>query len=178
MSLTWPHLTDWIQDSILERKRRLRNARKTHILRSVPRESMSRRLWARFRDFMDAGQTWFVISIVGEHWMIFLFSKRIIKILAFYSMTGICIGANAAVISIITQWLSDIKMGFCFDAWWLNQQFCCWEIEGEEVDGCDSWHSWSHVTLARWIIFVTFAVRFLLPHKLTGIFFCKWTKLF
>ena len=65
-------------------------------------------------------------------------------------------------------------MGYCFDGWWLNQQFCCWEIEGEEVDGCDSWHSWSHVTLARWIIFVTFAVRFLLLHKLTGIC-CKWT---
>ena len=89
----------------------------------------------------------------------------------FYSITGVCIGANAAVISIITQWLSDIKMGYCFDGWWLNQQFCCWEIEGEEVDGCDSWHSWSHVTLARWIIFVTFAVRFLLLHKLTGICF-------
>lgn len=71
---------------------------------------------------------------------------------------GICIGLNAAVVSIVSEWLSDIKMGYCSDGWWLNQQFCCWEIEGEEVDGCDSWHSWSHVTLARWIIFVLFAV--------------------
>ena len=89
-----------------------------------------------------------------------------------------CIGANAAVISIITQWLSDIKMGFCFDAWWLNQQFCCWEIEGEEVDGCDSWHSWSHVTLARWIIFVIFAVRFP-PSTISFLEIgCKWTEPF
>ena len=129
---------------------------------------MSRRLWAQLKNAMDAGQTWFVISIVGERWVL-LFSKSIIKMLVFYSITGVCIGANAAVISIITQWLSDIKMGYCFDGWWLNQQFCCWEIEGEEVDGCDSWHSWSHVTLARWIIYVTFAVRFLPLHELTGI---------
>ena len=64
--------SDWIQDSMLERKRRLRNARKTHILRSVPRGSnaMSRRIWAQLRDAVDAGQTWFVISIVGEHWVL------------------------------------------------------------------------------------------------------------
>ena len=107
----------------------------------------------------------------------FPISKKLIKTFAFYFITGVCIGANAAVISIITQWLSDIKMGFCFDAWWLNQQFCCWEIEGEEVDGCDSWHSWSHVTLARWIIFVTFAVRFLLLHKLCCVNLLQWTEL-
>ena len=74
------HSTDWIQDSILERKRRLRNARKTHILRSLPRGSnaMSRRLWAQLKHTMDAGQTWFVISIVGEHWhRVLLFSKNI-----------------------------------------------------------------------------------------------------
>ena len=73
---------------------------------------------------------------------------------------GVCIGLNAAVVSIVSEWLSDIKMGYCSDGWWLNQQFCCWEIEGEEVDGCDAWHSWSPVMLARWIIFVLFAVSF------------------
>jgi len=86
-------------------------------------------------------------------------------ILKFYSQLylpfasqGVCIGLNAAIVSIVSEWLSDIKMGYCSDGWWLNQQFCCWEIEGEEVDGCDSWHTWSHITLARWLIFVIFAV--------------------
>jgi hypothetical protein len=75
------------------------------------------------------------------------------------SPVGLCIGVNAAVISIVTEWLSDIKMGYCSDGWWLNQQFCCWEIEGEESDfGCDSWRPWSRVTLARWLIYVVFAV--------------------
>ncbi|KAF8160682.1 Cl-channel protein [Crassisporium funariophilum] len=129
---------DWIQDSIHERKRRLRNARKSYKPRRGPRgDALLSRLWVQLRKAMDAGQSWFVLSIVG-----------------------VCIGLNAAIISIVSEWLSDIKMGYCSDGWWLNQQFCCWEIEGEEVDGCDSWHTWSHVTLARWMIFVMFAATF------------------
>lgn len=50
-------------------------------------------------------------------------------------------------------------MGYCYDGWWLNQQFCCWEIE-LDTEACDSWHPWSNVTLARWLIYVTFAVRY------------------
>jgi len=73
---------------------------------------------------------------------------------------GAGIGINAAVISIITEWLSDIKMGYCSDGWWLNQQFCCWELDGDEESGCDSWHLWSTVTVARWFIYVLFAVRY------------------
>ncbi|CAA7261789.1 unnamed protein product [Cyclocybe aegerita] len=131
---------DWIQDSFHERQRRLRNARnKPYIARRRPRGTLGAvsQLWIQLRKAMDAGQSWFVLSLVG-----------------------VCIGLNAAFVSIISEWLSDIKMGYCSDGWWLNQQFCCWEIEGEEVDGCDSWHTWSHVTLARWIIFVMFAAAF------------------
>lgn len=69
-----------------------------------------------------------------------------------------CIGVNAALISIITAWLSDLKMGYCSDGWWLNRQFCCWEIEGGD-EGCDSWHSWSTAVAVRWTIYVLFAVR-------------------
>jgi hypothetical protein len=72
---------------------------------------------------------------------------------------GVCIGLNAAIISIMSEWFSDIKMGYCSDAWWLSQQFCCWEVEGEEVDGCELWHTWSSLTLIRWAVFVLFAVR-------------------
>lgn len=68
---------------------------------------------------------------------------------------------NAALISIITEWLSDLKNGYCYDGWWLNQQFCCWEIEYEDENGCDSWHPWSNVVSAQWIIYVLFAVRHL-----------------
>jgi len=50
-------------------------------------------------------------------------------------------------------------MGYCYDGWWLNQQFCCWEIDTED-DACDSWHDWSDYVIARWVIYVVFAVRF------------------
>ena len=36
---------------------------------------MSRRLWAQLKDAMNAGQTWFVISIVGEQWVLFILQK-------------------------------------------------------------------------------------------------------
>lgn len=54
----------------------------------------------------EAGQAWFVVSIVGA-----------------------IIGLNAALIDITTEWVSDIKFGYCKNSWWLNQKFCCWEIE-------------------------------------------------
>jgi len=72
---------------------------------------------------------------------------------------GICIGVNAALISIVTEWLSDLKMGYCYDGWWLNQQFCCWEID-TEGEACDSWHDWSDFTAVRWMVYVIVAVRF------------------
>ncbi|KAF7322000.1 Chloride channel protein [Mycena kentingensis (nom. inval.)] len=130
---------DWIQDSILERNRRIRATRlNTRTPHRGPRRQLSVSwLWTQTRRALDAGQSWFVVSLVG-----------------------VCIGLNAAIISIVTEWLSDIKMGYCHDGWWLNQQFCCWEIEGEDVDGCESWHPWSTVSVARWSIYVLFAAMF------------------
>ena len=50
-------------------------------------------------------------------------------------------------------------MGYCYDGWWLNQQFCCWEID-TEGEACDSWHDWSNYVALRWVSYVIFAVRF------------------
>jgi len=130
---------DWIQDATVERNRRLRNARKLH---STYRGHGSRAevvlawIWSKFLIIADASQSWLVVSLVG-----------------------VCIGVNAALISIITAWLSDLKMGYCSDGWWLNRQFCCWEIEGGD-DACESWHSWGAAVPARWAVYVIFAVSF------------------
>ncbi|KAH7912423.1 chloride channel [Hygrophoropsis aurantiaca] len=130
-------LPDWIQDSIIERNRRIRNATYSRTAYRGPRGEITPAwIWAQFRKFLGAGESWFVITLVG-----------------------ICIGINAALISIITEWLSDIKMGYCSDGWWLNQQFCCWEVESDQ-EFCASWHSWSTVTAARWPIYVIFAAIF------------------
>lgn len=74
-----------------------------------------------------------------------------------YPRLGALIGVSAALISIITEWLSDIKTGYCRDGWWLNHQFCCWEIETEE-NICEAWVSWSHYSVFQWLIYVVFAV--------------------
>jgi len=39
---------------------------------------------------------------------------------------GAAIGMNAAFLNIITEWLSDIKLGHCKTAFYLNENFCCW----------------------------------------------------
>ncbi|KAF9264051.1 hypothetical protein L218DRAFT_998805 [Marasmius fiardii PR-910] len=125
---------DWIEDSIYERNRRIRNSR------TLVEDNPFKRHWSlrALRQRSTEGvQSWFIVSLVG-----------------------ICIGINAALIAIVTEWLSDIKMGYCSDGWWLNQQFCCWEIEKEETEACDSWHPWSTVTPARYAIYVLFATLF------------------
>ncbi|KAG2148738.1 chloride channel [Suillus bovinus] len=128
---------DWIQDSIVERNRRLRNLKAAKAAYRGPRGEITPTwVWAQFWRFLRAGEPWLVISLVG-----------------------IFIGMNAALISIITEWLSDIKMGYCTDGWWLNSQFCCWEVESDE-EFCPSWHLWSTANLARWLIYVIFAAVF------------------
>ncbi|KAI0081975.1 Cl-channel protein [Panus rudis PR-1116 ss-1] len=129
---------DWIQDSISERNRRILKSRSLYSpSRGHGIQSTLVWLWTQLKKVADAGQTWFVVSLVG-----------------------VCIGANAAIISIVTEWLSDIKMGYCYDAWWLNQQFCCWEIETDDDSGCESWHLWSDVAIARWFVYIMFAMAF------------------
>lgn len=43
-------------------------------------------------------------------------------------LVGVFIGINMAVISIATEWASDLKQGYCKAGWWLNEKFCCWEM--------------------------------------------------
>ncbi|KAI0798565.1 Cl-channel protein [Irpex lacteus] len=132
---------DWIQDSVIERNRRIRKARKlhhaTHRIHGIRGEETFRWLWSKFRKLLDAGQSWFVVTLVG-----------------------VAIGVNAALISIVTEWLSDLKTGYCYDGWWLNQQFCCWEIEYEDENGCDSWHPWSTAWPAQYVVYIIFAATF------------------
>ncbi|EIM81266.1 voltage-gated chloride channel [Stereum hirsutum FP-91666 SS1] len=126
---------DWIEDSIIERNKRLRTSKHVYASSRGPNGEITLHwLWSKARKVMDACQTWVIVSLVGAG-----------------------IGVNAAIISIVTAWLSDIKMGYCSDGWWLNQQFCCWEVEGNEESPCDSWHMWSDVSIARWFIYVLFA---------------------
>lgn len=144
----------------MERSRRLREAKDVYSSRQRTNGRITLSwLISHVRKLLVASQSWFVVSIVGE-WVP---QRHPYKLQSIRSCAGAGIGINAAIISIITEWLSDIKMGYCSDGWWLNQQFCCWELDGDEDSGCDSWHLWSTVSIARWFIYVLFAVRCYFP---------------
>ncbi|RXK39132.1 chloride channel, other eukaryote [Tremella mesenterica] len=85
----------------------------------------------------EEGQSWVVISLV----------------------VGVGIGFSAALIAIITAWLSDMKMGYCTTGWWLSQKFCCLEIS-DEGEGCAEWRNWGGVEPFRWIAYILFASLF------------------
>lgn len=49
--------------------------------------------------------------------------------------TGIAVGIIAASIDIATDWLGDLKMGYCKNGngggrFYLNKSFCCWGLDG------------------------------------------------
>ncbi|KAG9289778.1 hypothetical protein G9A89_015358 [Geosiphon pyriformis] len=84
--------------------------------------------------YYEALQVWIVVSIVGS-----------------------LIGLNAGLIDITTEWLSDIKLGYCRNSWWLNQKFCCLE---QEDGSCEEWKLWSRFFIINWIFYITFATTF------------------
>ena len=58
---------DWIQDSILERNRRINKAQTVYNEERGPHGEVTIPwLWAQLRKIADASQTWFVVSLVGE----------------------------------------------------------------------------------------------------------------
>ena len=96
---------DWIQDAAREQLRR--RARKQENLGFFERDGSLG--WRRkLRDSYDAGQAWIVVTLVGA-----------------------AIGLNAAFLNIVTEWLSDVKLGYCTTAFYLNEDFCCWGEDSE-----------------------------------------------
>jgi chloride channel 3/4/5 len=118
---------DWVQDAARTQvRRKARRQDRTGISQITGKSSLSRQIW----DMYDAGQAWIVVTLVG------MISSCIIQEMN-ADCLGIAIGLNAAFLSIVTEWLSDIKMGYCTTAFYLNQQFCCW---GKESGRCIEAH--------------------------------------
>ncbi|OKP12613.1 hypothetical protein PENSUB_1706 [Penicillium subrubescens] len=94
---------DWVQDAVNEQN--ARRAKRRSGGGFWDQEGVFG--WRRkVRESYDAGQAWLVVTLVG-----------------------MAIGLNSAVLNIITEWLSDIKLGHCTTAFYLNEQFCCWGAE-------------------------------------------------
>ncbi|KAI0221534.1 hypothetical protein L0F63_001426, partial [Massospora cicadina] len=65
----------------------------------------------------DASQAWILVALIGT----------------------VC-GCIAAGIDIGTEYLSDLKSGYCTANPFYNRSFCCW---GEDARRCAAWQSWS-----------------------------------
>jgi chloride channel 3/4/5 len=101
---------DWVQDAAREQLRR--KARRKE--RAGFSEREGRLTWrGRIAEAYDAGQAWIVVTLVGA-----------------------AIGLNAAFLNIVTEWLSDIKLGHCETAFYLNENFCCWGAESGRLASC------------------------------------------
>ena len=88
------------------------------------------------QQFLDASQVWLVLVL-----------------------TGLAVGALAAGIDVATDWLGDIKYGFCSTedggAFYLSKTSCC--IGYEEQAKCTGWNPWSaafsiHSASGKWLI--------------------------
>ncbi|RDW78812.1 chloride channel protein [Aspergillus mulundensis] len=121
---------DWVQDAVHEQARR--RMKRQEGSGFWDKEGTFK--WRhKVRESYDAGQAWLVITIVGA-----------------------AIGLIAAVLNIITEWLSDIKLGYCTTAFYLNQQFCCWGAEG----GCPEWRDWTSYWVVNYVLYTFYAVLF------------------
>ncbi|PBP26940.1 chloride channel protein [Diplocarpon rosae] len=97
------------------------------------------------KQFLDASQIWVILI-----------------------MTGLAVGSFAAAIDVITDWLADLKTGYCSAGgdgghFYLNQSFCCYGYD--EFAKCRDWVSWSlalHITSAggKWFIEYLFFILF------------------
>ncbi|KAH7395369.1 chloride channel [Phaeosphaeria sp. MPI-PUGE-AT-0046c] len=122
---------DWVQDAAREQLRR--KARRNRRALGT-REKRNGRIRQTIAEAYDAGQAWIVVTLVGA-----------------------AIGLNAAFLNIVTEWLSDIKLGYCTTAFYLNESFCCWGAEG----GCPEWKHWGGgFWPLNYLLYIVFAALF------------------
>lgn len=121
---------DWVQDAAREQlRRKAYQQANSKYIQGGGHAGLRYKLWQSY----DAGQAWIVVTLIGA-----------------------AIGLNAAFLNIITEWLSDIKLGYCKSAFYLNENFCCW---GED-DGCPDWQPWTSFALLNFVVYVIIATVF------------------
>ncbi|XP_031357157.1 H(+)/Cl(-) exchange transporter 5 isoform X2 [Photinus pyralis] len=62
-------------------------------------------------------------------------------------LVGLATGAVAGVIDIGATWMTDLKFGICPQAFWLNQEHCCWSPSEADLDSgnCSQWKTWAEI---------------------------------
>lgn len=109
------------------------------------------------QQFLDASQVWIVLIL-----------------------TGLAAGLAAASIDVASDWLGDIKTGYCAAGddgghFYLNKYFCCYGFDG--FSQCRDWIPWSralHITSSGgvWFIEYFFFIAFSVSLSSVAINFC------
>ncbi|XP_018325354.1 H(+)/Cl(-) exchange transporter 5 isoform X2 [Agrilus planipennis] len=87
-------------------------------------------------------------------------------------IVGVLTGCVAGVIDIGASWMTDLKFGICPQAFWLNQEQCCWSTNETTFDvlNCSQWLTWSEV-LGQ-------AREGVGPYIISYLFYIVWALLF
>ena len=58
---------------------------------------------------------------------------------------GIAAGLSAGIVDITTKWLSDLKLGICYESTFFNREQCCWDSNATVLENCTNWHNWNQI---------------------------------
>ncbi|CDK26609.1 unnamed protein product [Kuraishia capsulata CBS 1993] len=122
---------DWVQDTLKTNKAQF------HEDKHLTEQGLTSSNTTRINPFLDkllrSCESWIVLTLMG-----------------------VMIGFIAASLSIITEFMGDIKTGRCSSHFYLNRSFCCWG-EGEEAS-CKDWVPWSSFGFFNYVIFVLISI--------------------
>ncbi|TGZ83274.1 hypothetical protein EX30DRAFT_329364 [Ascodesmis nigricans] len=97
--------------------------------------------------------------------------------------TGIAAGVLAASINIVSNWLGDLKDGFCSHTFYLSRNFCCWGLDAGEK--CPQWIPWSQAIgagskggsyISEYFFYMLFSVTFATCASLLVKYFAPYAK--
>ena len=134
---------DWVQDAARARERKKndsdasfsgRESYEDRWMLPVFRNKFMRPICNLIAKAYDNARTWVVLTIIG-----------------------VVIGTTSAFMGIVTEFLSDLRLGYCSKSWYLNLNFCCLETDTEF---CEDWNRWSDFSPFRYLIFALFAALF------------------
>ena len=122
-------------------------------------------LFGYFQQMLDASQIWIVLIA-----------------------SGVASGVLAAGIDIASDWLADLKTGYCRNGegggrFYLNKGFCCWGHE--EIAQCQVWNSWGRALHVRsnagqfvveYIFYILYSVLFAICASVLVKNFAKYAK--
>jgi chloride channel 3/4/5 len=81
-------------------------------------------------------------------------------------LTGIAIGLIGGWIDLTSAWLTDTKLGYCRNQWYISKKVCCKHM-ADKYGYCNDWIDWSYALLwirnlsvINWIIYVVLSTLF------------------